>query len=248
VYSSTVTEIEEGSWRVDMTAASRSSARSFGQRFTTTDWLLLGLSVVCSLAYFVTRGVGPFPASVVIKGLSVSPLALIALRQIAGGDRLLMAGALLLSTAGDVFLGLRGEQWFTYGLGSFLVAHLFYITLFVRNRAKPSAITARRVMALLLVAFAAAMFIWLWPSLGAMKLAVAAYMCALTGMGVMATLAGVRAWWVAAGAALFIFSDSLIAVGKFKSPVDYSDYLIWATYYVAQVCIALGFIHEQPRA
>src|SRR5689334_19998751 len=105
-----------------MTAAARSSARSFGQRFTTTDWLLLGLSVVCGLAYFVTRGVGTFPGSVVIKGLSVSPLALIAFGQLAGGDRLLLAGALLLSALGDVFLGLNGERWFTYGLGSFLAA------------------------------------------------------------------------------------------------------------------------------
>jgi uncharacterized membrane protein YhhN len=231
-----------------MTAATRPSARSLGQRFTTTDWLLLGLSVVCGLAYLVTRGVGAFPGSVVIKALSVSPLALIAFGQLAGGDRLCLAGALLLSALGDVFLGLNGEQWFTYGLGSFLAAHLFYITLFVRNRAKPSPSAARKVMAMLLVAFAALMFAWLWPSLGAMKLPVAAYMCALTGMGVTATLAGMRAWWVAAGAALFMFSDSLIAVGKFKMPVDYGDYLIWGTYYVAQLFIACGFIRESRRA
>ncbi|MFL6214519.1 MAG: lysoplasmalogenase [Blastocatellia bacterium] len=228
-----------------MTAA----ARSFGQRFKTADWLLIGLSLVCGIAYFMTRGVGSFPGSVVIKGLSVSPLALIALRQLVGSDRLLMAGALLLSAAGDVFLGLQGEQWFTYGLGSFLVAHLFFITLFVRNWPQPfSASTARKSMAALLVAFAAAMFVWLWPSLGAMKLPVAVYMFALTSMGVTATLADLRAWWVAAGAALFMFSDSLIAIGKFKAPVDYGDYLIWATYCVAQACIALGFIREKPRA
>src|SRR5690349_16109 len=162
-----------------MTATARPSSRSFGQPFTATDWLLLGLSVACGLAYFATRGVGAFPGSVVIKGLSVSPLALIALGRLAGGDRLCLAGALLLSALGDVFLGLNGGQWFTYGLGSFLAAHLFYIALFVRNRAKPSPRAARKVMAALLVAFAAAAFTWLWPSLGAMKLPVAAYMCAL---------------------------------------------------------------------
>jgi uncharacterized membrane protein YhhN len=160
----------------------------------------------------------------------------------------LLAGALSFSALGDVFLGLNGEQWFTYGLGSFLMAHLFYIALFVRNRAKPSASTARKTMAMLLVAFAAAMFVWLWPSLGAMRLPVAAYLCALTGMAVTATLADMRAWRVAAGAALFMFSDSLIAVGKFKAPIEYGDYLIWATYYVGQVFIALGFIRERGRA
>jgi uncharacterized membrane protein YhhN len=245
VYSSTVTDIEEGNCRVDMTAA----AQGFGQRFETTDWLFLGLSVVCGLAYFATRGVGPFPGSVVVKGLSVSPLALVAWRQLDGSNRWLLAGALLLSSLGDIFLGLRGEPWFTCGLGSFLLAHLFYISLSVRNWPKPfSARAARKTMAALLVAFAAAMCIWLWPSLGPMKLPVAAYLCALTGMGVTATLLDARGWWVAAGAALFMFSDSLIAVGKFKSPVNFSDYLIWATYYVAQVCLALGFIRATQRA
>jgi uncharacterized membrane protein YhhN len=224
-------------------------ARSSGRRFGATDWSLLGLSLVCGLAYLATRGAGAFPGSVVVKGLSVSPLALIAICQLAGGDRQWLAGALLLSTLGDVFLGLGGERWFVYGLGSFLVAHLFYITLFVRNRPRPFAASAARIAAAaLLVACAATMFAWLWPSLGAMRPAVAAYMCALTGMGVTAVLTGLRAWWVAAGAALFILSDSLIAVGKFKAPVAYGDYIIWATYYAAQVGIALGFIREKRPA
>jgi uncharacterized membrane protein YhhN len=225
------------------------TARSTSQRFDAVDRLLFGVSLVCGIAYLLTRGLPVFPGSVVIKGLSVSPLALIALRQLAGGDRLLLAGALLLSALGDVFLGLGGEQWFVYGLSSFLIAHLFYITLFVRQWPRTAvASAARRVVAALLIVFAAAMFAGLWPRLGGMKLPVAAYLCALTGMSLTATLAGFRAWWVMIGAALFMLSDSLIAVGKFMSPIAYSDYVIWATYYTAQVCIALGFIREKRRA
>jgi uncharacterized membrane protein YhhN len=222
------------------------NARSLGQRFDVTDRWLLILSLICGVTYLLTRGVGAFPGGVVIKGLSVSPLAVVAFRRLAGGDRLLLSSALLLSALGDVFLSLNGEQWFAYGLGSFLAAHLFYITLFVRNRPRPFAVgIARKAVAALMVVFAVAMFAWLWPSLGAMKPAVAAYMCALTGMGVTAALAGLRRWRVTIGAALFILSDSLIAVGKFKTQIDYGDYLIWATYYAAQVCIALGFIEEK---
>ena len=92
------------------------------------------------------------------------------------------------------------------------------------------------------------MFVWLWPSLAAMRLPVAVYLCALTCMAVTATLAGFRAWSVVIGAALFMLSDSLIAIGKFKSPVVYGDYIIWATYYAAQVFIALGFMRERRDA
>jgi uncharacterized membrane protein YhhN len=225
------------------------TAQSSGQRFDAVDRALFGVSLVCGIAYFLTRGLPVFPGSVVVKGLSVSPLALIAFRRLAGSDRLLLTGALLLSALGDVFLGLSGEQWFVYGLGSFLIAHLFYIALFVRQWPRPAvASVARRVVAALLMAFAAAIFAGLWPKLGEMKLPVAAYMCALTGMSVTAALAGFRAWWVVVGAALFMLSDSLIAVGKFMSPIAYGDYVIWATYYIAQVCIALGFIREKGRA
>lgn len=225
------------------------TARSSSQGFDAADRLLFGVSLICGIAYFLTRGLPVFPGSVAIKGLSVSPLALIAFRQLVGSDRLLLAGALLLSALGDVFLGLGGEQWFVYGLSSFLIAHVFYIALFVRQWPHPPAASAaRRVVAALLIVFAAAMFAELLPTLGAMKLPVAAYMCALTGMGLTAALADFRAWWIVIGAALFMLSDSLIAVGKFMSPIAYGDYVIWATYYMAQVCIALGFIREKRRA
>ncbi|HJQ23950.1 MAG TPA: lysoplasmalogenase [Blastocatellia bacterium] len=221
-------------------------SESIRPRFTAADRGLLGLSLVCGIAYFLLRGL---PVGVVVKGLSVSPLALIALRHLKRSDGVRLGGALLLSALGDLFLALPGEQWFVYGLGSFLIAHLFYITLFVRNWPRPfAADLSHRAVALLLLACAAGMFAWLWPSLGEMRPAVAAYLCALTGMAVTATLAGFRSWWVVAGAALFMLSDSLIAIGKFKSPVVYGDTIIWATYYAAQVLIALGFIGERWKS
>ena len=70
----------------------------------------------------------------------------------------------------------------------------------------------------------------------------------IIGMGVAATLAAFRARWIVIGARLFILSDSMIAVGKFKSPFEYSHYLIWTTYYVGQLCIAVGFIRDENRS
>jgi uncharacterized membrane protein YhhN len=60
-------------------------------------------------------------------------------------------------------------------------------------------------------------------------------------------LAGFQSWIVPLGALLFMLSDSLIAVSKFKHPIRYDDYLIWCTYYVGQVCISMGFLRHRQR-
>lgn len=221
-------------------------ALAVSRRFDVINRLLLALSLACGAAYLVTRGVPEFTGSVVIKVLSIAPLALIAFRMLRDRDGRILGNSLSFSTLGDMFLGLDGEKLFVFGLSSFLIAHLLYIVLFARNRRKKMLVgRTRKIIAALLVVFSAAMFAWLWPNLGDLKLPVAAYLCAITGMGVAATLAGFRAPWVVIGAVLFIVSDSMIAVSKFKSPVGYGDYLIWVTYYVGQLFIAFGFIQEK---
>ena len=224
-------------------------ALAASRRLDTVDCLLLGLSLACGAAYLVTRGLPAFTGSVVIKVLSVAPLALFAFRMLRDRDGLLLANSLSFSTLGDMFLGIDGEKLFVFGLVSFLLAHLLYIVLFARNRPKPVIASAgQKIIIALVMIFSAAMFAWLWPNLGDLKLPVAAYLCAITGMGVTATLAGFRAPWVVIGAMLFIVSDSMIAVGKFKSPIEYGDYLIWSAYYVGQLFITLGFIREKNRS
>lgn len=222
-----------------MTATALAAHRRLDQ----LERLLLAVSLACGAAYLVTRGLPAFTGSVVIKGLSIGLLALITFHNLRDRDGLLLGVSLLFSTLGDIFLGIDGEKLFVFGLGSFLIAHLFYIVLFVRNRPKPMLASAdQKIIAALVIIFSAAMFAWLWPNLGDLRLPVAVYLCAITGMGVTATLAGFRTPWVVIGAVLFIVSDSMIAVGKFKSPIEYSNYLIWATYYVGQLFIALGFM------
>jgi uncharacterized membrane protein YhhN len=115
------------------------------------------------------------------------------------------------------------------------------------SRRSPRAGAVRRLIAVAVATHAASMLIWLWPSLGDMRIPVLAYICVITGMGVMSLLAGFRSWVVPAGALLFMLSDSLMAVGKFKHPISYGDYLIWCTYYVGQVCITIGFLRYRER-
>lgn len=225
--------------------------------FTSIDWWLLTLSVVCGAGYLLAGfyfNLTPahqtyLPLAMALKGLAVSPLALIALRRATGWDQWLLGGALAFSSLGDVLLAMRGR--FVYGLVAFLLAHLLYVPLFIRQwppqpfRAAPW----KLIVTGLVIVYAAVMLWWLLPLRDGLSAPVAIYLCVLTAMVSTATLADFETAWVTVGAILFLISDSLIALNKFKGlfgPVS-SGLLIWATYYNAQYLIALGVLGELCR-
>jgi sterol desaturase/sphingolipid hydroxylase (fatty acid hydroxylase superfamily)/uncharacterized membrane protein YhhN len=151
----------------------------------------------------------------------------------------LLVGALVFSLGGDVFLMLPGN-YFIPGLGSFLVAHLFYIVLLRQGQGWfPS-----RKALLCVLGFGAVMYGVLWSSLGdpVLKVAVAAYVSVIALMAAQAigravVLGDAAARWVAVGACVFMASDSLIAINKFLTPVPLSPLWILFTYYAAQMLI-----------
>jgi alkylglycerol monooxygenase len=151
----------------------------------------------------------------------------------------LLVGALVFSLGGDVFLMLPGN-YFIPGLGSFLVAHLFYIVLLRQGQGWfPS-----RTALLCVLGLGAVMYGVLWSSLGdpVLKVAVAAYVSVIALMAAQAigravVLGDAAARWVAVGACVFMASDSLIAINKFLTPVPLSPLWILCTYYAAQMLI-----------
>jgi uncharacterized membrane protein YhhN len=201
--------------------------------------VLRWLSIVSGVVYLATEPWQPFSGSFLVKGMSVGPLALLAF--LAGSP--VLGLALALSTLGDILLDLDPERLFVFGLGSFLVAHLVYIFLFVRNRRRTIILgTPRLLLAVLVLMYSIGISAWLLPSLGGLIVPVAIYMCAITAMVVSAILARFSNPWIVVGAILFLISDSLLAVNKFKTPVPYRDFLVWTTYYVGQYGIAIGFL------
>jgi uncharacterized membrane protein YhhN len=201
--------------------------------------ILRWLSIVCGFLYLVTQPWQPYTGSVIVKGLSVGPLALLAF--LAGSP--MLGAALALSTLGDVLLDLDPVGLFVFGLGSFLVAHLVYISVFIRNRRRTVPLGVPRVLlAVGVLLYSVAVSGWLLPSLGNLIVPVAIYMCAITAMVISAILGRFENPWVAVGAILFLISDSLLAVNKFKTPVPYRDFLVWSTYYTGQYGIAIGFL------
>lgn len=206
----------------------------------TTTLRLVSLS--CSAAYLISQAWQPYPGNWALKGACVAILAVIALRQ--GVPTL--AIALALSSAGDILLDLNPVRLFVFGLALFLLVHLLYVFLFMRNRHVPDSLPWTRAAIVILVAgYSGSIGAWLLPDLGGLMLPVAVYICAITAMVVTAVLVRFEERGVVWGAVLFLISDSLLAIDKFKAQVPYRDYLVWATYYLGQYGIATGFLRQQ---
>jgi uncharacterized membrane protein YhhN len=206
---------------------------------------LLYISAATSVFYLLTQRWQPFAGSALVKGCAVGALAALALRSRGvRRDAGVLALGLAFSTAGDVLLDLD-PRLFAFGLGAFLLAHLTYIGLFARNRTPGIRLDPAHLAAVLLIVVASAtLAVWIVPSAGALAAPVVVYVCALTTMVSAAILARFRQPWVAVGAILFLVSDALLAIHKFKMPVPLHNYVVWSTYYLGQCGIALGYIRS----
>lgn len=198
--------------------------------------VLLYVSIGASAVYLAT-------GNALVKGCAVGLLAVVAWRsRSVRRDANVLALALAFSTAGDVLLDLD-PRMFPFGLGAFLLAHVTYIALFVRNRTiEGRAGWGRFAAVTVILAFSAGLAAWIVPSVGNLAAPVVLYICALTGMVSTAILGRFRSPWVVVGAILFLISDALLAIDKFKSPVPLRDVLVWTTYYLGQFGIAAGYL------
>jgi len=152
-----------------------------------------------------------------------------------------LIGGLVFSTAGDIFLMLPRDR-FIAGLVSFLIAHLFYIFAFSIG-----------------VPFGTAPLLWLpffaaggvvvaviWRGLApALRGAVIAYVVVIAVMAGQAAgrwhaLGGDAALSAALGGALFVVSDSVLAINRFRAQFHAERALTLGTYWTAQVLIVLS--------
>lgn len=167
----------------------------------------------------------------------------------------LVVGALVFSWFGDLLLMLQDkiEGLFIFGLGAFLIAHVFYI--FVCRKAKydePGELNNSfiRTRIVFLAFIGGALIYMLYPNLGTLLIPVIIYTFVIIFMGISALLR--RGWtseksflMVYSGALLFIMSDAMLGIDKFMSPVIQARLLIMATYISAQFLIVKGIlIHE----
>ena len=208
-----------------------------------TSVLPFAFSAAASLTFLLARPLTAGDWPVIFKVLSILLLSVLGFRV----DGLL-GSALALSSLGDFLLGVRRignldeESLFLLGLGTFLIAHLIYIGLFRKFLIlvwwKPGPARVWGVLAIM-VGLASVLGI-LGHSLGSMFIPVVVYSLVLSGMGIGAMLADLGTPLAAFGALLFIASDAMIAINKFRGPFPGNEQLIWITYYAAQFLILRG--------
>jgi len=151
----------------------------------------------------------------------------------------LIALGLVLSLAGDVFLMLPQDR-FLAGLVSFLFAHLAYIGAFRVGAptTEPWAITV-------FVAYGIGLYAWLFPHFGRHRWAAAAYTVVIAAMAAQAvsrasSLGDHHSTLAVVGAMLFLISDSLLAVDRFRGTFAGARACVLGTYFAAQALIALS--------
>ncbi|MCA8901405.1 MAG: lysoplasmalogenase [Hyphomonas sp.] len=183
-------------------------------------------------------------AKVIVKTGSTALLAVFA--YLAGGPWLLVA-ALALSSLGDAFLALEGENWLKPGMAAFFLAHVAYIALFWNL--PQSGRTLLNMGAQLGLVFGGVGFIrWLAPWLGAMRYPVFAYAAIILVMGAAALRLQPEHLLVTVGALMFVASDVILSLQLFTRPAGEAprlvpSILVWGLYFGGQALIAWGIVH-----
>lgn len=215
-------------------------SRSVPDRLNPLTLLLIAVAALST----ATSALGLPVPHFILKPLTIFiAIIVVAVHAYSSGARarfhIYLIAALVASLAGDVFLMLPGA-YFIPGLASFLVAHLFYITLF--RQGVPWFPSRRALLSTLGVG--AAMYAWVWGGLAdpVLKVAVAAYVSVIALMvaqaiGRAATVRDPAATAVAWGACVFMLSDSLIAINRFVQPLPLVSLWVLMSYYAAQILI-----------
>lgn len=167
-----------------------------------------------------------------------------------------LLAAIVFSLAGDVLMLLAkdAENYFVLGLGSFLIAHIFYILTYRQHRGENSPNELQGVqrirLAFPVILAGTGLVVVLYPLLGGLRVPVVLYAIVLVTMVLQALFRFGRTealsfWLVFAGALLFMLSDSLIAIHKFMMPVGHAELWIMSTYMAGQFLIVRGLLEHR---
>jgi uncharacterized membrane protein YhhN len=207
--------------------------------------LFIALAVLSAILHMRAEYYGPRSHVYIFKPLTMLFIILVALEDRTHGIsfyKYMIVAGLLCSLAGDIFLMLPSDR-FVAGLSSFLIAHLFYIAAFSSSTRADSAMSLLAALPFLL--YGSVMLWILFPHLGRMKTPVLIYMLVILLMAWQALnswMTNMQPGTLLAflGALLFVASDSLLALNRFRHPFRSAHLLILSTYFTAQCLIALS--------
>lgn len=205
-------------------------------------WAVLAASIALAVGYFrwVRRLAGHLRTV-----LKATPVLLLALYAVLAGAPALFIVALIFAAFGDACLAYEGEAAFVSGLVAFLAAHLAYAALFWPS-IDPGLLVAsawRYTAAWLFVVMTGMTLFMLWRPAGRLAIPVTVYGIVLLAMALSAL--SVKPILPSAGAALFVMSDTALAIQTFlvkpKAPVIARlKPFVWGTYFAAQLVFTLA--------
>lgn len=150
--------------------------------------------------------------------------------------------ALSFSVLGDVLLALDTGQLFIGGLAAFFVSHLFYIITMLPVK------KYRTDVLLLYLFLAIGVFCLLYPTLNEMLIPVIFYTIVLMTMASLTWMTDKSNGFLVLGGAVFVISDSILALNRFYMPFSYADIAIMCSYYLAQFCLVKGFLQATDKS
>jgi uncharacterized membrane protein YhhN len=161
--------------------------------------------------------------------------------------------ALFFCWAGDVLLLFvqDDEAYFITGLLAFLIGQALYISSYRQHSVEDKSFelmpTQKIRYSLPIILAGTGLIVILFPVLGNLKFPVMIYGIALVLMVMTALFRYGRTtsssfWFVFGGALLFMLSDSLLAINKFRTALAFAGFWIMLTYIIAQYLIVRGIV------
>jgi len=151
----------------------------------------------------------------------------------------LILAALILSFIGDVILMLP-DKMLLQGLLPFLIAHIFYILAFIQN----VKFFSYQILYPILI-YGILIYLGVYRTLSALRIPVFIYVLIISAMGWLSinryvNFLDLKSLYVMIGGILFLISDSVWALNKFRKPFRSSEIYILGSYFSAQSLFALS--------
>ena len=210
-----------------------------------TTRVLTALTIVSGIVAIIGHYAGPRWIIYVFKPLTTILILAIAFLGGAASSpiyKIAIQIGLVFSLAGDVLMMLPSDQ-FMPGLVSFLIAQICYIVAFTSGKG----FSFKLASLIPVLVYGVIIYALLSPHLGKMRLPVIAYMIVILAMAWQAwerwsALGERAALFALIGAVLFVLSDTLLALNRFRGAFAADRALTLGTYYAAQWLIASSVI------
>lgn len=208
---------------------------------------LLAISLLAALFFFLLLPWRPYPGSILLKWLPVGILVFFVLQSPLKKQILLFAIAVFCHSIGDLLLEIDRVFCLRPAMLAFGLGHIGYSMVFLQDRLQPISIPPKRKPFLVgILLFVTGMLVFLLAQIPPHWITpVTLYLVVITSMAISTVLAGYSGTTIIFGALLYIFSDSLISLDTFIHKLPIAHYLIYPSYYAAQLLIILGFVREK---